>query len=108
MKSSTPTFQNSPSQGETLLVAESYYQEKGQLDKLRLWQYPVGVSGGFAAFELSTLKQIAHILSDKSRLVKRTHLKRSQYQVVGKQHGTISETSQVKHKIYENWRKFQN
>jgi len=47
-------------------------------------------SGGFAAFELSTLKQIAHILSDKSRLVKRTQLKRSQYQVIGKQHGSHS------------------
>merc|ERR1719376_1528646 len=38
----------------------------------------------FAAFELSALKQIEHILSDKSRLVKRTQLKRTDYQILGK------------------------
>jgi len=44
-----------------------------------------GSKQSFAAFELSTLKQISHILSDKSRLVKRTQLKRSNYQIVGKE-----------------------
>lgn len=38
----------------------------------------------FGAFELSTLKQIQHILSDKPRLVRRTQFKRMSYKVLGK------------------------
>ena len=43
-----------------------------------------GNQKSFAAFELSTLKQIEHILADKSRLIKRTQLKRSDYKILGK------------------------
>lgn len=37
----------------------------------------------FGAFELSTLKQIQHILSDTPRLVRRTQYKRTPYKVLG-------------------------
>ena len=38
----------------------------------------------FGSFELSTLKQIQHILSDTPRLVRRTQYKRTSYKVLGK------------------------
>merc|ERR1712241_1283083 len=37
---------------------------------------------GFSAFETSVTRQIEHILADKSRLVKRTKLKRSAYEII--------------------------
>ncbi len=38
----------------------------------------------FSAFEQSSTKQIEHILSDMERLVKRTQIKRSLYNIIGK------------------------
>ncbi|XP_026278373.1 protein AATF [Frankliniella occidentalis] len=40
-------------------------------------------SRNFSAFEQSTLKQIEQILADKSRVMKRTQLRRSEYHVLG-------------------------
>lgn len=40
---------------------------------------------GFSGFELSIVKQISHILSENDRLVRRTQLKRSHYNTVGKE-----------------------
>eukprot|EP00095_Tigriopus_kingsejongensis_P007110 snap_masked-scaffold130_size324016-processed-gene-2.0 protein:Tk07110 transcript:snap_masked-scaffold130_size324016-processed-gene-2.0-mRNA-1 annotation:"protein aatf" len=40
-------------------------------------------SKSFAGFETSTLKQIEHILTDQSRLIKRTQVQRSAYRVLG-------------------------
>ncbi|KAL0271036.1 UNVERIFIED_CONTAM: hypothetical protein PYX00_008275 [Menopon gallinae] len=40
-------------------------------------------SKNFNAFEQSTLKQIEHVLLDKQRLIKRTQVKRSSYQILG-------------------------
>ena len=40
-------------------------------------------SSSFGAFELSTLKQIQHILADTPRLVRRTQFKRTSYKVLG-------------------------
>ena len=54
-------------------------------DKTRLASGVMGDSGkSFSGFESSTLKQIEQILSDKSRLIKRSQTKRSAYQVLGK------------------------
>ena len=41
-------------------------------------------ASSFGSFELSTLKQIQHILSDTPRLVRRTQYKRTSYKVLGK------------------------
>lgn len=41
-----------------------------------------GNKSSFAAFDLSTLKQIEHILQDQQRLVRRTQLRRSEYKVL--------------------------
>lgn len=38
----------------------------------------------FSAFDQPTLKQIEEILLDRPRLLKRTQVKRSDYQVLGK------------------------
>ncbi|XP_059479138.1 protein AATF-like [Neocloeon triangulifer] len=40
-------------------------------------------SKNFSAFEQSTLKQIEHILADRTRLLKRTRTKRSNYKILG-------------------------
>lgn len=40
-------------------------------------------SKNFNAFEQSTLKQIEHVLLDKQRLIKKTQVKRSNYQILG-------------------------
>jgi protein AATF/BFR2 len=42
-------------------------------------------SNGFSGFETSAVRQIEHILSDKSRLVKRTQLKRTAYDILGQE-----------------------
>merc|ERR1712080_608696 len=41
-------------------------------------------SKSFSSFETSTLKQIEQIMANKSRLVERTQLKRSSYEIFGK------------------------
>lgn len=41
-------------------------------------------SRNFSAFEQSTLKQIEQILADKSRVMRRTQLRRSDYRILGK------------------------
>ena len=41
-------------------------------------------ASSFGSLELSTLKQIQHILSDTPRLVRRTQYKRTSYKVLGK------------------------
>jgi protein AATF/BFR2 len=51
-------------------------------DKTRIAQGKFS-SKNFSAFEQSTLKQIEHILADKSRLLKRTRTRRSTYKVLG-------------------------
>jgi protein AATF/BFR2 len=51
-------------------------------DKTRIAQGKFS-SKNFSAFEQSTLKQIEHILADKSRLLKRTRTRRSNYRVLG-------------------------
>ena len=51
-------------------------------DKTRLASGSVNKKS-FSGFETSTLKQIEHILTDKSRLVKRTQNKRSSYRILG-------------------------
>lgn len=40
-------------------------------------------SRNFSAFEQSTLKQVEQILADKSRVTRRTQLRRSEYRVLG-------------------------
>ncbi|KAK3925171.1 Protein AATF [Frankliniella fusca] len=40
----------------------------------------------FSAFEQSTLKQIEQILADKSRVMRRTQLRRSEYHILGQPH----------------------
>ena len=40
---------------------------------------------GFSGFDTSVVKQIEHILADKSRLVKRTKLKRTAYDILGQE-----------------------
>lgn len=44
-------------------------------------------SKNFSAFEQSTLKQIEHILADRSRVIRRTQLRRSEYHILGRPHG---------------------
>ncbi|TRY63985.1 hypothetical protein TCAL_03594 [Tigriopus californicus] len=51
-------------------------------DKTRLASGVVK-SKSFAGFETSTLKQIEHLLLDKPRLIKRTQVRRSAYQILG-------------------------
>lgn len=41
-------------------------------------------SRNFSAFEQSTLKQIEQILADKSRVMRRTQLRRSEYRILGR------------------------
>lgn len=54
-------------------------------DKTRLASGVMGDSAkSFSGFESSTLKQIEQILSDKSRLIKRSQTKRTAYKVLGK------------------------
>ncbi|KAL3841684.1 hypothetical protein ACJMK2_019794 [Sinanodonta woodiana] len=56
---------------------------------IQKWNDKTRLAGGkikgksFSAFEQSALAQIKQILSDKERLIRRTQLKRSVYQVVG-------------------------
>merc|ERR550519_461118 len=47
---------------------------------------------GFSAFETSVTRQIEHILADKSRLVKRTKLKRNAYDIIGTETNDDNET----------------
>lgn len=50
-----------------------------------------GAAGsGFSGFELSIVKQISHILSENERLVRRTQLKRSHYNTVGKEAAAVN------------------
>ncbi|KAJ8299663.1 hypothetical protein KUTeg_023723 [Tegillarca granosa] len=57
---------------------------------IQKWNDKTRLAGGkinsksFSAFELSALKQIEQILSDRDRLIKRTQMKRSVYKVLGK------------------------
>ena len=64
----------------------------------------------FGAFELSTLKQIQHILSDTPRLVRRTQYKRSSYKVLGetdvlKDEETDEDSSDSENKMNKSQRK---
>merc|ERR1719215_1766869 len=45
----------------------------------------VGSKNGFSGFETSVTRQIEHILADKPRLVKRTKMKRTIYDVIGQE-----------------------
>ncbi len=58
-------------------------------DRTRL--FTADNKAGFTAFESSTLKQIEHILTDKPRLVKRTQLKRTAYEILGESDNEVSE-----------------
>lgn len=62
-------------------------------DKTRIAQGKFS-SKNFSAFEQSTLKQIEHILADRSRLLKRTRTKRSNYRVLGTE-ATSTDESKV-------------
>lgn len=56
---------------------------------IQKWNDKTKVSTGklaksnFSAFDRPTLSQIEYILKDKDRLIKRTQLKRSQYNIIG-------------------------
>ncbi|XP_046403967.1 protein AATF [Ischnura elegans] len=41
-------------------------------------------SSNFSAFDMSVVKQIDHVLSDKDHLIRRTQKRRSEYQILGK------------------------
>lgn len=60
-------------------------------DKTRIAQGKFS-SKNFSAFEQSTLKQIEHILADKSRLLKRTRTRRSNYRVLGTDNVTTDDS----------------
>jgi protein AATF/BFR2 len=60
-------------------------------DKTRIAQGKFS-SKNFSAFEQSTLKQIEHILADKSRLLKRTRTRRSTYRVLGTEDVTTNDS----------------
>jgi protein AATF/BFR2 len=58
-------------------------------ETIQKWNDKTQVASGnlkrnYAAFQTSTLNQVNHILKDTSRLIKRTQLKRSQYNIIGK------------------------
>ena len=55
---------------------------------------------GFSAFETSVTRQIEHILADKSRLVKRTKLKRNAYDIIGTETNDDNETHTVSFQIF--------
>lgn len=51
-------------------------------DVIEDWNDRTRIIGKFAGFETSVTKQIEHILADKERLVKRTKVKRSDYEPI--------------------------
>jgi len=59
-------------------------------------------SKSMSAFESSTLKQIEFILTDKTRLVRRTKVKRSAYRVLGREEAGVEEDQQEDEEIFDD------
>jgi len=57
---------------------------------------------GKKTHEISTLKQIDHILSNKEKLLKRTRVKRSAYQTIGKQQQPEDVDNESDHEIFDD------
>ncbi|KAL5006937.1 hypothetical protein ScPMuIL_015743 [Solemya velum] len=70
-------------------------------NSIQKWYDKTRLAGGkvksksFDAFEQSALKQIEQILTDRSRLVKRTQLKRTSYRVLGREEKTEETPSEL-------------
>uniref|UniRef100_H2XXU4 Apoptosis-antagonizing transcription factor C-terminal domain-containing protein n=1 Tax=Ciona intestinalis TaxID=7719 RepID=H2XXU4_CIOIN len=77
-----------PDQWNSVIGQQYAVLKTSRNKRLQLWYDKTRVSShkldkSFNKFERSTVSQIDHVLSDRSRLIKRTRLKRSAYHVLG-------------------------